>query len=99
MADNKAKTLSNSVMGSSGMVEKMTPADYIFSVINYLFFGIFTISCIFPFYYIFINTISDPSFVTSGQITLLPKGITIENYIRDRKSVVKFTLNKWSWSY
>ena len=81
MADNKAKTLSNSVMGSSGMVEKMTPADYIFSVINYLFFGIFTISCIFPFYYIFINTISDPSFVTSGQITLLPKGITIENYI------------------
>ncbi|MBQ8978835.1 MAG: carbohydrate ABC transporter permease [Oscillospiraceae bacterium] len=63
------------------MVEKPTPADYIFNVINYLFFGIFTISCIFPFYYIFINTISDPSYVTSGQITLLPKGLTIVNYV------------------
>ncbi|MBQ3918750.1 MAG: carbohydrate ABC transporter permease [Oscillospiraceae bacterium] len=63
------------------MVEKLGIGDYVFNVINYLFFGIFTISCIFPFYYIFINTISDPTFVTSGQITMLPKGITIVNYI------------------
>ncbi|MBQ5312385.1 MAG: carbohydrate ABC transporter permease, partial [Oscillospiraceae bacterium] len=67
--------------GSSGMVEKLSPGDYVFNALNYLFFAVFTISCIFPFYYIFINTISDPSFVTSGQITLLPKGITIANYV------------------
>ncbi len=77
-----AETSENKVMtGTSGMVEKPGIGDYVFNVINYLFFGIFTISCIFPFYYIFINTISDPTFVTSGQITMLPKGITIVNYI------------------
>lgn len=63
------------------MVETTSPGDIIFNIINYLFFTVFTISCIFPFYYIFINTISDPSLVTSGQITLLPKGLTIANYI------------------
>lgn len=67
--------------GSSGMVESLTPGDVVFNIINYLFFGVFTISCIFPFYYIFINTISDPGYVTSGQITLLPRGLTVQNYI------------------
>ena len=63
------------------MVETTSPGDIVFNIINYLFFTVFTISCIFPFYYIFINTISDPGLVTSGQITLLPKGLTIANYI------------------
>ena len=67
--------------GSTGMVEKTTTGDIIFSIINYTFFAIFTLSCIFPFYYIFINTISDPTLVTSGQITVIPRGITIANYI------------------
>ena len=71
----------NNDKGSTGMVEKTTTGDIIFSVINYTFFAIFTLSCIFPFYYIFINTISDPSLVTSGQITVIPRGITIANYI------------------
>ena len=71
----------NNDKGSTGMVEKTTTGDIIFSVINYTFFAIFTLSCIFPFYYIFINTISDPSLVTSGQITVIPRGLTIANYI------------------
>ncbi|MGN0666121.1 MAG: carbohydrate ABC transporter permease [Huintestinicola sp.] len=60
---------------------KLTPADIVFNIINYLFFGIFTLSCIFPFYYIFINTISNPELVTRGAITLIPRQITIANYI------------------
>lgn len=55
--------------------------DIIFDIANYLVFGIFTISCIFPFYYIFINTISDSSLVVAGKITLWPQGINITNYI------------------
>lgn len=61
---------------------KLTPGDIVFSIINYTFFAIFTISCIFPFYYIFINTISSNELVTRGAITLLPKGLTISNYIQ-----------------
>lgn len=38
-------------------------------------------SCIFPFYYIFINTISQRSLVAQGKITLYPKGLNIQNYL------------------
>ena len=61
---------------------KLTPADIVFNIFNYLFFAIFTLSCIFPFYYIFINTISDNTLFTKGAITLIPKGLTISNYIQ-----------------
>ncbi len=60
---------------------KLTAGDIVFNIINYTFFAVFTLSCVFPFYYIFINTISDPSLVTSGAITLVPKSLTIQNYI------------------
>lgn len=46
----------------------------------YVVFTIFTLICVFPFYYIFINTISDNTLVTRGQITLLPKGVHLGNY-------------------
>ena len=52
-----------------------------FTIINYAFFGIFTICCLFPFYYLFINTISDNDMVRKGQITLIPHGLNIQNYI------------------
>lgn len=64
---------------------KLTAGDIVFSIINYTFFLIFTLSCIFPFYYIFINTISNNELVTRGAITLLPKQMTISNYLQIAK--------------
>ncbi|MDE6599218.1 MAG: carbohydrate ABC transporter permease [Oscillospiraceae bacterium] len=61
---------------------KLTPGDILFNIINYAFFIVFTLSCVFPFYYLFINTISDNELVTKGAITLVPKGLTISNYIQ-----------------
>jgi multiple sugar transport system permease protein/putative aldouronate transport system permease protein len=60
---------------------KKSVGDYVFEVINYLFFGLFTLCCVFPFYYLFINTISDNDMVRKGQITLIPHGLNIQNYI------------------
>ena len=60
---------------------KFTVGDVIFNILNYAFFGIFTISCIFPFYYLFINTISDNSLVRIGAINFIPKGLHLQNYI------------------
>ena len=60
---------------------RLTVGDVIFSILDYAFFGIFTLSCIFPFYYLFINTISDRNLVAAGQITLYPKKLTLINYI------------------
>lgn len=60
---------------------KLTTGDKVFNVINYAFFFIFTFSCVFPFYYLFINTISDNSLVSKGAINFIPRGINFDNYI------------------
>ncbi len=60
---------------------KLTPGDIIFNILNYGFFGIFTLSCIFPFYYIFINTISSRSAVARGDVLFYPIGVTLKNYL------------------
>jgi multiple sugar transport system permease protein/putative aldouronate transport system permease protein len=59
----------------------MTTSDWIFEILNHAFFIIFTVLCIFPFYYIFINTISDNDLVRKGAINFIPKGIHLQNYI------------------
>ncbi|MGN0642371.1 MAG: carbohydrate ABC transporter permease [Huintestinicola sp.] len=60
---------------------KLTPGDIIFNILNYTFFGLFTLACFFPFYYIFINTISSNDLVRKGVITFYPQQLTIQNYI------------------
>ena len=61
---------------------KMKPGDYIFAIIDYTVFAVFTVICIFPFYQLFINTISNNELVRKGLITFYPRGINFENYIR-----------------
>ena len=60
---------------------KLSKGDLIFNILNYTFFIVFTISCIFPFYYLFINTISDNELVRKGQINFFPVGIQLDNYL------------------
>lgn len=54
----------------------------IFNIINIGIFVLFAFICIFPFYYIFINTISDNSMAASGKILFFPKGIQFNNYLK-----------------
>lgn len=60
---------------------KLKPGDIVFDILNYLFFSLFTLTCVFPFYYLFINTISDNKLVQKGAINFLPKGFHIQNYL------------------
>lgn len=60
---------------------KMDFGDIIFNIINYSLFTLFTIACIFPFYYLFINTISDNQLVRKGLINFFPQGIHLQNYM------------------
>lgn len=62
-------------------VYKKTAGDVVFNILNYTFFILFTLICIFPFYYLFINTISDNDLVGKNLITFIPQGIHFSNYI------------------
>ena len=68
-----------------------TVGDRVFDIAIILFFSLFTLICVFPFYYLLINTISDNDLVTSGYVNFYPMlknasgngvfGIQISNYI------------------
>jgi len=66
---------------SGGHKSRLTAGDVTFHIINIAVFTLFTLICIFPFYYLFINTISDNALVGANMITLIPKGIHFDNYI------------------
>ena len=59
----------------------LTKGDIVFNIINYLFFSVFTFICIYPFYYLIINTMSANDLSANGMINFWPKNIHIENYI------------------
>lgn len=61
--------------------DKRTVIDIVFDIFNHTFFIVFGLICLFPFYYLFINTISNNELVRTGQIKWLPKGIHLDNYI------------------
>ena len=63
------------------MKKKLTAGDIVFNIFNYAFFGIFTLLCFLPFYYLFIITISDNELGTKGMIVWYPKGIHFNNYL------------------
>lgn len=60
--------------------KRLTAGDKTFNVVNYVIFGIFTLICIYPFYYMIINTISANDLSAAGEINFLPSGIHLENY-------------------
>jgi ABC-type sugar transport system, permease component len=59
---------------------KETKSDHVFNVVNYIILGIILLICIYPIWYVFIASISNPFYVNSGQVILLPKGITWLGY-------------------
>lgn len=63
------------------MKTKFRLGNTAFNIFNYGFFIVFTILCILPFYYLFINTISNNDLSSRGLITFIPKGLHLSNYI------------------
>lgn len=61
---------------------KMSGWDISFNIFNYLFLALVTLACVFPFYYLFINTISSNELVRLGRIQLFPQDVHFENYVQ-----------------
>lgn len=60
--------------------KKYAKSDVVFSIVNYLMFGIFMLICTYPFYYLIINTISSNDLSANGYINFWPRQIHFGNY-------------------
>lgn len=65
----------------AGNKRKLSTADKVFHIINYTVFFLIALVCIYPFYYLIINTISRNDLVDLGLIMYKPEGIHFRNYI------------------
>ncbi len=61
--------------------KNITVSNFVFDIINYTVFAIFTLLCIYPFYYLIINTISANDLSANGVINFFPQNIHFKNYI------------------
>lgn len=61
-------------------MEKRSAGDQLANVINYIIFGLFALICVYPFYYIFINTISANNLSDQGKINFWPQRVHFSNY-------------------
>ena len=53
-----------------------------FDIFNYLIFGILMLLCVYPFYYLIINSISANDQSANGIVNFIPKGIHFDNYVQ-----------------
>ncbi len=60
--------------------KKVKIGDVSFNIVNYLIFLIITLVCVYPFYYMIINTISNNDMSANGLINFIPKEIHFSNY-------------------
>jgi len=61
--------------------KRQDPVDIVMSVITYIVYTFFAFVCVYPFYYIFINTISSNDLSGRGKITFWPREIHFTNYV------------------
>ncbi|MBR4235436.1 MAG: carbohydrate ABC transporter permease [Clostridia bacterium] len=59
---------------------RLTGWDYAFHSVNYFLYFVFTLLCLYPFYYIIINSLSDGTMVDLGRVLWYPVGFTLSNY-------------------
>lgn len=67
-------------MKSKKVKYKVSFGDRLISVLTYIIYSIFAFVCAYPFYYIFINTISANNLSERGKIIFLPREIHFTNY-------------------
>lgn len=60
--------------------KKIKSGDITFNIVNYFVFLLITLICVYPFYYLIINTISANDLSANGSINFLPQKIHFDNY-------------------
>lgn len=61
-------------------LRKRSIEDYIIDICTYIVYTFFAFVCVYPFYYIFINTLSANDLSERGKVLLYPLGFHLNNY-------------------
>jgi len=69
-------------MDKKGIKHPMTVSNVFFNIFNYTFLIVLTILCVYPFYYVFINSISANDLSAQGSIIFVPRQVHISNYLQ-----------------
>lgn len=80
MSSIQAELVKNKKAGRLSPLVKTSPSDRFITILTYVLFAVFGFLCTYPFYYIFINTISANDLSASGHILFLPQQIHFKNY-------------------
>ncbi len=62
-------------------IKNRSISDIFLDAFIYLVFTLFSFICVYPFYYIFINTISNNKLSEKGAVNWIPQGLHLTNYI------------------
>ncbi|MCL2033615.1 MAG: carbohydrate ABC transporter permease [Oscillospiraceae bacterium] len=68
-------------MSRKNRIKENSLGDRILDVVICIIYAAFSFICVYPFYYIFINTISNNKLSEQGAVLWYPKGIHFDNYI------------------
>jgi putative aldouronate transport system permease protein len=66
--------------GGTVGADKKGPVEYFVIVLTYVFFILFTLACVFPFYYLIINSISANDLSVKGDVMFYPRQVHFNNY-------------------
>jgi len=80
MSTNHPAALEQSFVERSARRDKRA-SEWAYQLLLCIGFGGFTLLCIYPFYYLFINTVSANDLSANGDVMFVPKGIHLNNYV------------------
>ena len=67
--------------GSHPVGHRISFGERVFLFFLYVFFLLFTLICVYPFYYLIINSISANDVSARGDVMFYPIGIHFQNYV------------------
>jgi len=62
-------------------IRRKLKSDILFNIINLFLLSIIFIIAVYPIWFVLCASISDPVFVNTGKVLLLPKGVTFSGYV------------------
>ena len=77
--------MSRKIRSAQPGTKHVKAGNVIFNTLNYGIFSLFTLLCIYPFYYLIINSISANDLSANGMINFLPRQIHFQNYVEVMK--------------